>query len=98
MDGIALSDLIRDSAIMQKMRDGNKVDLLEEEQVTRNFAFSTVVSIKDIAEGEELTIDNIWVKRPGIGEISAKDFDSILGKKAMSFIPINTHLKNSDFR
>lgn len=48
--------------------------------MTIDFAFATVVAIKDIREGEKLSMENIWVKRPGTGEIHAEHFNSLLGK------------------
>ena len=40
------------------------------------------MSIKDIKEGQIFTKDNLWVKRPGTGEIKAKYYENIIGKKA----------------
>jgi len=42
-------------------------------------------------------MDNIWVKRPGIGPLFAKDFNKTLGKKAKTFIKKDSHLKEEDF-
>jgi sialic acid synthase SpsE len=55
---------------------------LPEEQVTIDFAFATVVSIKPIKAGETFTKDNLWVKRPGTGEILAEQYEAILGRTA----------------
>ena len=44
------------------------------------FAFASVVAIKNIKKGEKLTIDNIWVKRPGTGDFKAEKFKQLLGK------------------
>ena len=33
-------------------------------------------------KGEYFTRDNLWVKRPGTGEIKAEDYENIIGKKA----------------
>ena len=41
-----------------------------------------LLQLKDIHKGEALSLDNIWVKRPGTGEIFAKDFENVLGKIA----------------
>ncbi|MDD5785736.1 SAF domain-containing protein, partial [Campylobacter lanienae] len=69
---------------------------IAEEQVTIDFAFASVCAIKDIREGEMLTKDNIWVKRPGTGEILAESYNEILGKKATNDIPLDTHLSWKD--
>ena len=42
---------------------GNK-RTCKEEQVTIDFAFATVCSIKTIKKGEVLSMENVWVKRP----------------------------------
>ena len=75
------------------MRGGTK-GALPEEQVTIDFAFATVVTIAPVKKGEAFTKENIWVKRPGTGEILAKDFKKILGKKAVEDIAADTQLKN----
>ena len=74
------------------------MNLLPEEQVTRDFAYASVVAIKDIQEGENLSESNLWVKRPGIGEIKAEDYENILGRKANSFIASGNHLSWSDIK
>ena len=69
----------------------------KEEKVTINFAFSTVVSIKDIKPGDTLTYENIWVKRPGTGQIKAEDFNNVLGKTSKKNIKTGEHLNWNDF-
>jgi len=95
MDPVALSDLIYGCKEIAKMRGGKK-KAIKEEQQTINFAYASVVSINDISKGEIFSEENIWVKRPGTGEILAKDFDQIIGKKAKTDIANNTQLKLSD--
>jgi N-acetylneuraminate synthase len=96
MDPVALKELLIGSAEIHKMLGGKK-EPAKEEQVTIDFAFATVVSIRPIKKGEKLTEDNIWVKRPGTGEIHAEHFKSILGKTALRDIPMDEQLKWSDF-
>ena len=57
-----------------------KKEIYKEEQPTIDFVYACVVTIQPIAAGEALTMQNIWVKRPGVGEIKAKHFEKILGK------------------
>lgn len=90
-----LKELIIGSKEIAKMRGGEKKPVIEE-QVTIDFAFATVVAVKDIKQGEVYTKDNIWVKRPGTGEIKAEYYSDILGKKATCFISKESHLKYSD--
>ena len=92
MDPKALKDLIFGSNRIFLSRGGNK-EPHEDEKKTIDFAFATVVSIKDIKKGQLLTKENIWVKRPGTGEIKAESYNLILGKKALIDIPNDMHLK-----
>ena len=95
MDSIALKELIIGSEEIAKMRGGKK-EAAKEEQVTIDFAFSTVVTIKPIKKGEKLTKENIWVKRPGTGEIKADSYNDILGKTINKKIDNDEHLSWND--
>lgn len=95
MDPTALKELIIGVKEIAQMRGGVK-SAASEEQVTIDFAFATVVAIKNIEAGELLTMDNIWVKRPGTGEIHAEHFNGLLGKRLKNSIIKDTHLKFSD--
>lgn len=90
-----LSNLIKDTKEIHEMLGGRKVPA-KEEKVTSDFAFATVVSIESIKKGETFTKKNLWVKRPGTGEISAEFFSEIIGKKAAKDIDIDSHLCWSD--
>jgi sialic acid synthase SpsE len=72
---------------------GNKKNILDGEKETSEFAYSCVVSIKDIIKDENISMENIWVKRPGNGQIKAELFESILNKKAIKNIEKNTQLR-----
>lgn len=92
MDPRELRDLIEGSrAVYQAL--GGKKEILPEEQPTIDFAYASVVSIRDITKGEHLTLDNIWVKRPGTGEIHARDLSKIISKKAKVDIKKDKPLK-----
>lgn len=97
MDEQACRELIVGAHEIWQMRGGEKRPAAEE-QVTIDFAFATVCSIAPIAEGETLTKDNIWVKRPGTGKILAEHFDSLLGKRATRAIAADEQLDFSDFK
>lgn len=97
MDETACRELIVGSSEIWQMRGGTK-EPAKEEQVTIDFAFATVCAIADIQEGEILTKENIWVKRPGTGEILAERFEGLLGKKSTRFIKEDEQLKNTDFK
>jgi len=87
-----LHDLIKGSRAIHAALGGNKSILLEE-QPTIDFAYATVVTIKDIKKGEALTKDNMWVKRPGTGEIKAAEYDRLLGRICNQNISSGTHLR-----
>ena len=55
-----------------------------------------MVATRDIAPGEKLTGDNIWVKRPGTGSIKAADYEKVLGKTASRRVPLNSQLSWDD--
>jgi len=95
MDPIKLKELIAGSQEIATMRGGNK-EAAEEEQPTIDFAFATVVTIKPIKKGELFTKENIWVKRPGTGEILAEKYDGLLNKKAAQDISKGIHLTKVD--
>jgi len=95
MNPKALSELINGSIELAKMRGGRK-EAAKEEQVTIDFAFSTVVAIKHIKKGEEFTKENIWVKRPGTGEIRAEKYEDVLGKVSAIEIQQDRHIRWSD--
>lgn len=98
MDPNELRQLIMGSKILKQQRGGKKDTLLPEEEVTREFAFATVVTIKQISKGEMFSRENVWVKRPGTGEISAERFDSVLGKVAVRDIANDEHLTWIDIK
>ncbi len=92
MDPENLRDLINGSRAIHAASGGKK-GILPEEKPTIDFAYATVVVIKDIQKGEKITKDNIWVKRPGTGEIKAEHYNKLLGKIAKTDIKKNEQLK-----
>ena len=95
MDAVDLFNLKSGVEEIFEMRGGKKGPV-DEEKATIDFAFATIVTIKDIHEGEEFTKENIWVKRPGTGQIHAGEYDNILGKQASKNILIDQHLEYKD--
>jgi N-acetylneuraminate synthase len=95
MDEQATKELIVSSNEIWQMRGGTKQPA-QEEQVTIDFAFATVCTIAPIQKGDVFTEDNIWVKRPGTGEILAEHFNELLGKKATRNIENDEQLKFDD--
>lgn len=92
MDPKALTELINGANILKLERGGEK-GALKEEQATIDFAYASVVTIDNIKKGDTFTKDNLWVKRPGTGQILAEEFNTILGKTAAKDIANDTQLK-----
>jgi N-acetylneuraminate synthase len=95
MDEQACRDLIAGSQEIWQMRGGTKIPA-SEEQVTIDFAFATVCTIATVKKGEPFTEKNIWVKRPGTGEILAEFYETVLGKMATRTIEKDEHLSLTD--
>jgi len=95
IDPTELGELVAGTRAIFAALGGTK-DILPEEQPTIDFAYACVVTIRDIAEGEELTKGNVWVKRPGTGEIKAAHYGAVLGAKARRSLRQNEQLKWRD--
>jgi len=95
IDPTELAELVKGSAIIHSALGGSK-EILIEEKPTIDFAYASVVSIKEIKRGEALTKENIWVKRPGTGEILAKDYEATLGMTAKNDINSDKQLRRRD--
>lgn len=95
IDPTGLQELLEGSKIVHAASGGSKA-ILSGEQPTIDFAYASVVSITPIASGETLTDENIWVKRPGTGEILAFEFSQVVGKRATRSIDRGEQLKWSD--
>lgn len=91
MDPSELRDLIEGSRAIFQARGGRKA-VLPEEQPTIDFAYASVVAITDIPAGGTLDMTNIWVKRPGTGEIRAERFEELLGRTVTVAIPKDAQL------
>ncbi len=92
IDSLELNNLIIGSKAIHQSLNGEKKILLEEKP-TIDFAYACVVTIKEIKKGEILSQENIWVKRPGTGQILAKDFDEVLNKVAKLDISKDSQLE-----
>ncbi len=67
----------------------------EKEREISKIARKSIVTIKDLKKNEILTMNNISIKRPGMG-ISPKFFEKILGRKVNKNIPKDSILKWED--
>lgn len=94
MDIQATKDLIEGSKIIALQRGGHKGPA-SEEQVTIDFAFASICSIRPIKAGEIFTRENIWVKRPGKDGIPAEEYENVLGKIATCKIEVDMQIKEN---
>jgi len=90
-----LADLIKGSRAIWEARGGSKT-ILPEEQPVIDFAYATVVSIAPIKAGEVLSLENVWVKRPGTGPIQAVRLPDVLGKLAKRDVRPDAHISPAD--
>lgn len=95
MDPGALSTLIEGSKTIFLAR-GDEKQPVAAEAPTIAFAFASVVAIQDIAPGQLLTEANIWVKRPGGGDFTVVDYESLLGRVAKAPIRNGFQIRRSD--
>lgn len=95
MNPFELADLITGSRAIHQALGGSK-QILAEEQPTIDFAYACVVALCDIPAGSTFSKDNIWVKRPGTGQILAVEFPRILGRRASRSIAKNAQLSWDD--
>ncbi|MCM1232445.1 MAG: N-acetylneuraminate synthase family protein [Ruminococcus flavefaciens] len=97
MDYENLKKLLQAANEVSEMLGGNKEKALEE-TVTSDFAFASIVTIKAIHKGEAFNRNNLWVKRPGTGELPADQYDAVLGKTAAVDIEEDTLLRKEMIR
>lgn len=92
IDPDGLTDLIKGSKAIYQSLGGTK-DILEQEKGTAKFAYACVVTTKDVKKGSIFTKDDVWVKRPGTGEIKAESYNEVINKKASKDIKKDTQLE-----
>ena len=90
-----LKSLIDGSKAIYAAVGGSK-KVLDEEKSTIKFAYASVVAIDNIKKGQRFTKNNIWVKRPGTGEILAEHYDDVLKKKTTRDIRKEEQIRWSD--
>jgi N-acetylneuraminate synthase len=89
MDRFELKELIKKSKEIFDLFSNNS-EILKKEDVTRKFAFHSLVSRKEIKKGEKINKNNLTTKRPGTGDFPAKKYKKLIGKIAKMDIPQNT--------
>jgi N-acetylneuraminate synthase len=95
LDPAGLRDLVVGAGAVYASLGGRK-EILAEEAPTIAFAYASVVTTRPIAAGETLTEANIWVKRPGTGEIKAAEYRAVLGRRVRRDLPADTQVSYAD--
>ena len=75
----------------------NPKQLTEPEEDVYKFARASVVADRDMAAGHIITEKDIWVRRPGSGEIPGYKYNDIIGKKLRLDVKKNHQFKWSNF-
>ena len=95
IDPDELKHLVQGAAAIFKARGGKK-EVLVGEQPTIAFAYACVVTTQEIKAGEVFSYDNIWVKRPGTGEILADRYEDVLGRRALRDLSKDVQVRRAD--
>jgi N-acetylneuraminate synthase len=95
LDPGQLHDLVKGTNAIYAALGGSKTILLEE-QPTIDFAYACVVTTRAVKAGELFSPDNIWVKRPGTGEIMAKSYEDLFGRRAIRNLSANAQVAWAD--
>ncbi|MBN2144155.1 MAG: N-acetylneuraminate synthase family protein [Candidatus Aureabacteria bacterium] len=95
IEPMELTEMVKGSRAVFSARGGGKI-IFPEEQIVKEMASSSVVTILPVKKGEEFTLKNIWVKRPGTGQIPASDLKKVLGKKAKKKLAMNVYINERD--
>jgi N-acetylneuraminate synthase len=77
-----LRALVEGAAAAHAALEEDADEIQQDELPVMEFARECVVVIKPVARGEELSLANVWVKRPGTGPIPAHDLPKVLGRRA----------------
>ena len=97
MDPIELKTLIEQSSdIFTAIHNDKKIT--EPEKDVYRFARGSVVADKDLKKGHAITLDDIWVRRPGTGEISPDQFNNLLGRVINCDLKANQQIKWSHLK
>ena len=90
-----LTELVKGcKAIKQALGESKKI--LKKELPVLRFARESVVTLEKISKNEKFSQKNLTTKRPNTGQIPAKNFYNIIGRKAKKDIPKNKQLTYRD--
>ena len=91
------SELLDASEALSRALPGGKI-VNPEEEVTRQFAFHSLVATRAIAVGERLTTENSTLKRPAGGDFFAETMYEAIGREAAQGIPANRQIRREWLR
>jgi N-acetylneuraminate synthase len=74
---------------------GSDKSIKKYETKIREWAYRSVVSMRDLAVGEIIGASDICTKRPGVG-IPSKNYEMIIGKKVINKIIQNSIVNIED--
>jgi len=97
LEPFELSELVKGCKAV-KLALGSEKKILSKEKPILQFARESVVTIKKIKKNEVFTEKNISTKRPATGQIPAKDYYKIIGKKAKHEISLDKQLTKLDVK
>ena len=89
-------ELLNGIDIIFEQRGGSKT-LINEEQVTRDFALATATAVRKISLGEVFDTSNIVLKRPNKGYFDSSNIHELFGKKANRIIEEGEQIIKNDF-
>jgi len=92
MTPVELNELILGSQIIYQASKGTKIPA-EEETVTSDFAFASVVATRNLPSNHVLKRSDITLKRPNGGDFGPADFDSLIGRTTLKPIQENIQIK-----
>lgn len=96
MDPQSFKELKVGAHALRLARGGKKDTVISGEKPTKDFAFASVVADKDIKQGEVLSAENLWVKRPGTGDFSVDDYEKLFGRIAIKDIAKGCQISQLD--
>lgn len=97
MDKEELKELLVVSKQIHASLESTK-DIIKEENITRRFAFHSVVSNSNILKGQKFSKQNLTTKRPGTGYFPASKIYSLYGKIAKKNIKKNRLIGKDDIQ
>ena len=97
MDKDEFKLILENSKMIYSSLNSNN-DIIIEENVTRRFAFHSVVSKENIPKNHMLNKKNLTTKRPGTGDYPASKIQTLYGKIAKKNIKKNRLIKKNDIK